>query len=111
MEIRSYLLLKKHFSCYLEMLSGKSIINSNFHTILIGCFFFFRVAVLDKVADYLLLIGKLVVTAFMGLATFFYFTKGYESDLNFLTPPDINYIWVPVVVSLNIFMKLLKKVY
>lgn len=56
-----------------------------------------RVAVLDKVADYLLMIGKLVVTAFMGLATFFYFTKGYDYDLTYFTPPDINYTWVPVI--------------
>lgn len=61
-----------------------------------------RVAVLDKVADYLLLMGKLVVTAFMGLLTFVYFTKGHEFDLSYMTPPDINYTWVPILVNIQL---------
>ncbi|XP_057289899.1 choline transporter-like protein 4 isoform X1 [Hydractinia symbiolongicarpus] len=57
-----------------------------------------RVAVLDKVTDFLLFIGKLTVTGGMGVASFFFFNK--RNDLNYyLTPVIIITIGAWVVTS------------
>jgi len=57
-----------------------------------------RVAVLDKVTDFLLFLGKLVVTAAVALLSFLYFSGGINTSAP--TPmrsPDLNYYFVPVV--------------
>ncbi|KPP68280.1 choline transporter-like protein 2-like [Scleropages formosus] len=54
-----------------------------------------RVAVLDKVTDFLLFLGKLLIVAAVGILSFFFFSgkmKGIES-----TTPALNYYWVPIV--------------
>jgi len=56
-----------------------------------------RVAVLDKVTDFLLFLGKLVVTAAVALLSFLYFSGGINTAAP--TPirsPDLNYYFVPV---------------
>ncbi|RWS22924.1 hypothetical protein B4U80_08103, partial [Leptotrombidium deliense] len=59
-----------------------------------------RVLVLDKVADYLLFLGKLVVTATMGILSFYYFTRQLSfEDVKYIEPPILNYYWVPIAVS------------
>ena len=47
-------------------------------------FFFFkvRVAVLDKVTDFLLFLGKLVVTAAVALLSFLYFSGGINTAVS-----------------------------
>jgi choline transporter-like protein 2/4/5 len=57
-----------------------------------------RVAVLDKVTDFLLFLGKLVVTAAVALLSFFYFSGGINTS-EIPTPmrsPDLNYYFIPV---------------
>jgi len=57
-----------------------------------------RVAVLDKVTDFLLFLGKLVVTAAVALLSFLYFSGGINTSAP--TPmrsPDLNYYFVPVI--------------
>ncbi|RWS10489.1 choline transporter-like protein 5 [Dinothrombium tinctorium] len=56
-----------------------------------------RVLVIDKVADYLLFLGKLVVTAFMAVLSFYYFNQRLEFDVKFFAPPAVHYFWVPIV--------------
>ncbi|KAL4657972.1 choline transporter-like protein 2 isoform X2 [Arapaima gigas] len=54
-----------------------------------------RVAVLDKVTDFLLFLGKLLIVGAVGILSFFFFSgkiRGIESA----TPP-LNYYWVPIV--------------
>lgn len=50
-------------------------------------------------ADYILFVGKIVVTAFMGLLSYYYFSHQI-TYLHFLPKvPDLTYFWSPVVVS------------
>ncbi len=42
-----------------------------------------RVVVLDKVTDFLLFLGKLVVTSIVALLSFFYFSGGLNSKVPF----------------------------
>jgi len=57
-----------------------------------------RVAVLDKVTDFILFIGKLTITIVMGVASFYFFRK--NEDLNYyLTPVIIITISAWVVAS------------
>ena len=42
-----------------------------------------RVAVLDKVTDFLLFLGKLVVTAAVALLSFLYFSGGINTSVRF----------------------------
>merc|ERR1719264_966520 len=57
-----------------------------------------RVAVLDKVTDFLLFLGKLVVTAAVALLSFFYFSGGINTTEvpSPMRSPDLNYYFVPV---------------
>jgi len=55
-----------------------------------------RAAVLDKVVDFVLLMGKLVVVAAMGVITFFLFTNRF--NIAFLEAPNLNYYWMPIIV-------------
>ncbi|KAM3926120.1 choline transporter-like protein 2 isoform 2-T2 [Leptodactylus fuscus] len=54
-----------------------------------------RVAVLDKVTDFLLFLGKLLVVGCVGILAFFFFTHriGIIQD----TAPTLNYYWVPIL--------------
>ncbi|KAM8824152.1 choline transporter-like protein 2 isoform 1-T2 [Synchiropus picturatus] len=54
-----------------------------------------RVAVLDKVTDFLLFLGKLLVVGLVGVFAFFFFSgrvKAFED-----TAPHLNYYWVPIL--------------
>ncbi|XP_066564114.1 choline transporter-like protein 2 isoform X2 [Amia ocellicauda] len=54
-----------------------------------------RVAVLDKVTDFLLFLGKLLIVGAVGVLSFFFFSgriKGIEG-----TSPNLNYYWVPIL--------------
>jgi len=57
-----------------------------------------RVAVLDKVTDFLLFLGKLVVTAAVALLSFLYFSGGINTTEvpSPMRSPDLNYYFVPV---------------
>merc|ERR1711990_34011 len=58
-----------------------------------------RVAVFDKVTDFLLFLGKLVVTVAVALLSFLYFSGGINSDAPAaMRSPDLNYYFVPVIV-------------
>jgi len=58
-----------------------------------------RVAVLDKVTDFLLFVGKLVVTAVVALISFVYFSGGInEQTPASMRTPDLNYYFVPVFI-------------
>ena len=56
-----------------------------------------RVAVLDKVTDMLLFLGRLVIVLIIGLTSFYVFT-GQVHYINQYLPPT-NYYWVPVVTT------------
>ncbi|XP_075999055.1 choline transporter-like protein 2 isoform X4 [Genypterus blacodes] len=54
-----------------------------------------RVAVLDKVTDFLLFLGKLLIVGLVGVFAFFFFSgrvKAFES-----TAPHLHYYWVPIL--------------
>ncbi|KAG5279019.1 hypothetical protein AALO_G00105230 [Alosa alosa] len=54
-----------------------------------------RVAVLDKVTDFLLFLGKLLIVGIVGICSFFFFSgriKGIED-----AAPNLNYYWVPIM--------------
>ncbi|XP_070533018.1 choline transporter-like protein 4 [Ptychodera flava] len=62
-----------------------------------------RVVVLDKITDFLLFMGKLMVTSAVGVASFYFFTgqvTWYDDYLAvyFGTVPTLNYFWVPMIV-------------
>ncbi|XP_069460393.1 choline transporter-like protein 2 isoform X2 [Ambystoma mexicanum] len=54
-----------------------------------------RVAVLDKVTDFLLFLGKLLVVGCVGILSFFFFTN--RIDVIKDTSPPLNYYWVPIL--------------
>ncbi|XP_072005616.1 choline transporter-like protein 2 isoform X2 [Engystomops pustulosus] len=54
-----------------------------------------RVAVLDKVTDFLLFLGKLLVVGCVGILAFFFFTKRIQIIQD--TAPTLNYYWVPIL--------------
>ncbi|XP_041861493.1 choline transporter-like protein 5-B isoform X2 [Melanotaenia boesemani] len=62
-----------------------------------------RVAVLDKVTDFLLFLGKLLVSGGVGALAFFFFSQkipGFKEEV-----PSLNYSWVPLVtVSFGAYM-------
>ncbi|CAN9505957.1 unnamed protein product [Ophioblennius macclurei] len=54
-----------------------------------------RVAVLDKVTDFLLFLGKLLIVGLVGVFSFFFFSgkvKAFED-----TAPNLHYYWVPIL--------------
>jgi len=58
-----------------------------------------RVAVLDKVTDFLLFLGKVVITSTVALLSFFYFSGGLTEKvpLDLADPgPKLNYYFVPI---------------
>ncbi|XP_073443657.1 choline transporter-like protein 2 isoform X2 [Dendrobates tinctorius] len=54
-----------------------------------------RVAVLDKVTDFLLFLGKLLVVGCVGILAFFFFTHRIRVIQD--TAPTLNYYWVPIL--------------
>ncbi|CAJ0957688.1 unnamed protein product [Ranitomeya imitator] len=54
-----------------------------------------RVAVLDKVTDFLLFLGKLLVVGCVGILAFFFFTRRIQVIQD--TAPTLNYYWVPIL--------------
>ncbi|XP_074835568.1 choline transporter-like protein 2 isoform X4 [Carettochelys insculpta] len=54
-----------------------------------------RVAVLDKVTDFLLFLGKLLIVGSVGILAFFFFTQRIKLVQD--TAPPLNYYWVPIL--------------
>nr|XP_033780094.1 choline transporter-like protein 2 isoform X2 [Geotrypetes seraphini] len=54
-----------------------------------------RVAVVDKVTDFLLFLGKLLVVGCTGILAFFFFTHRIKIIQD--TAPHLNYYWVPIL--------------
>uniref|UniRef100_A0A670JRF4 Choline transporter-like protein n=1 Tax=Podarcis muralis TaxID=64176 RepID=A0A670JRF4_PODMU len=54
-----------------------------------------RVAVLDKVTDFLLFLGKLLIVGSVGILAFFFFTQRIKVIQD--TAPPLNYYWVPIL--------------
>nr|XP_034956982.1 choline transporter-like protein 2 [Zootoca vivipara] len=57
-----------------------------------------RVAVLDKVTDFLLFLGKLLIVGSVGILAFFFFTHRIKVIQD--TAPPLNYYWVPILVGI-----------
>ncbi|XP_066520288.1 choline transporter-like protein 2 isoform X2 [Hoplias malabaricus] len=54
-----------------------------------------RVAVLDKVTDFLLFLGKLLIVGVVGICSFFFFTGKFKAVEQ--AAPSLNYYWVPIL--------------
>uniref|UniRef100_A0A8C6TPI5 Choline transporter-like protein n=1 Tax=Neogobius melanostomus TaxID=47308 RepID=A0A8C6TPI5_9GOBI len=54
-----------------------------------------RVAVLDKVTDFLLFLGKLLIVGLVGVFAFFFFSGRVKAFEN--TAPSLHYYWVPII--------------
>ncbi|XP_068193560.1 choline transporter-like protein 2 isoform X2 [Antennarius striatus] len=77
-----------------------AIYGKNFCTSAKNAFFllmrnFIRVAVLDKVTDFLLFLGKLLVVGLVGVFAFFFFSGRVRAFEN--TAPNLHYYWVPIL--------------
>ncbi|XP_047669534.1 choline transporter-like protein 2 isoform X1 [Tachysurus fulvidraco] len=54
-----------------------------------------RVAVLDKVTDFLLFLGKLLIVGIVGIGSFFFFSGKIKAVEE--AAPSLNYYWVPIL--------------
>uniref|UniRef100_A0A8C9YG40 Choline transporter-like protein n=1 Tax=Sander lucioperca TaxID=283035 RepID=A0A8C9YG40_SANLU len=54
-----------------------------------------RVAVLDKVTDFLLFLGKLLIVGIVGIFSFFFFSGRIRAIED--AAPSLNYYWVPIL--------------
>ncbi|CAN9509853.1 unnamed protein product [Ophioblennius macclurei] len=54
-----------------------------------------RVAVLDKVTDFLLFLGKLLIVGIVGIFSFFFFSGRIKAAEDAV--PSLNYYWVPIL--------------
>ncbi|XP_013864307.1 choline transporter-like protein 2 isoform X2 [Austrofundulus limnaeus] len=54
-----------------------------------------RVVVVDKVTDFLLFLGKLLVVGLVGVFAFFFFSGRVQAFQN--TAPNLHYYWVPIL--------------
>uniref|UniRef100_A0AAQ4REL6 Choline transporter-like protein n=1 Tax=Gasterosteus aculeatus aculeatus TaxID=481459 RepID=A0AAQ4REL6_GASAC len=54
-----------------------------------------RVAVLDKVTDFLLFLGKLLIVGIVGIFSFFFFSGRISAIED--AAPSLNYYWVPIL--------------
>uniref|UniRef100_A0A7N8Y2A5 Choline transporter-like protein n=1 Tax=Mastacembelus armatus TaxID=205130 RepID=A0A7N8Y2A5_9TELE len=61
-----------------------------------------RVAVLDKVTDFLLFLGKLLISGSVGVLAFMFFTKKIPVIQEEV--PSLNYYWVPLTVIFGSYM-------
>jgi choline transporter-like protein 2/4/5 len=57
-----------------------------------------RVAVIDKITNFILLLSKLAVTLLVGTLAFFFFTKRIPINQITQFAPDLNYYFLPVIV-------------
>ena len=57
--------------------------------------FSFRVFVLDKVTDFLLLLGKLVIVGGVGVSSFYVFSGRIDVKYDL---PQLNYYFVPIII-------------
>ncbi|XP_022084254.1 choline transporter-like protein 2 isoform X2 [Acanthaster planci] len=57
-----------------------------------------RVAVINKITDFLILLGILCITAGVSVAAFFFFTNQITWASNILDVPDVNYYWIVIIV-------------
>ncbi|XP_071948307.1 choline transporter-like protein 2 [Antedon mediterranea] len=57
-----------------------------------------RVAVINKVTDFLLSFGILTVMAAMSIGSFYYFTNNLSWVSDVLPVPELNYYWTPVII-------------
>nr|XP_054769652.1 choline transporter-like protein 2 [Lytechinus pictus] len=57
-----------------------------------------RVAVVNKLTDFVLFMGELLVVGAVGVASFFYFTNQISFISNLVTVPDLTYYWIPIIV-------------
>uniref|UniRef100_A0A8C6UE27 Choline transporter-like protein n=1 Tax=Neogobius melanostomus TaxID=47308 RepID=A0A8C6UE27_9GOBI len=84
-----------------------AIYGKNFYTSAREAFFLLmrnilRVAVLDKVTDFLLFLGKLLISGGVGALAFFFFTHKIPILQEHL--PVLNYIWVPLTVTFGSYI-------
>ncbi|XP_043087530.1 choline transporter-like protein 2, partial [Puntigrus tetrazona] len=56
-----------------------------------------RVVVLDKVTDFILFLGKLLIVGLVGIFAFFFFSG--QTDAFKGAAPSLHYYWVPILVS------------
>lgn len=58
-----------------------------------------RALVLDRVTDFVLFLGRLLITAGVGVLAFYFFTHGFYIDPAWRKyfAPDLNYYWVPLL--------------
>lgn len=57
-----------------------------------------RVVVLDKVTDFILFLGKLLIVGLVGIFAFFFFSG--QTDAFKGTAPSLHYYWVPILTVL-----------
>jgi choline transporter-like protein 2/4/5 len=55
-----------------------------------------RLFVIDKVCDFLIFLGKLCITAGIGVLAFFFFTKRISHAEKFV--PELNYYFIPLLL-------------
>ncbi len=58
-----------------------------------------RALVLDRVTDFVLFLGRMLITAGVGVLGFFFFSKSFYIDPNFRKyfAPDLHYYWAPLI--------------
>lgn len=57
-----------------------------------------RVAVVNKVTDFIILMGKLSVSVLVGVAAFCFYTERIPLVADFLPVPEVSYHWTPIVI-------------
>ena len=60
-----------------------------------------RAAVLNSVSDFIMFIGKLLISAAVGVLGFYLFSKsipGIPTQYAYILAPDTHYYWVPLIV-------------
>eukprot|EP00057_Strongylocentrotus_purpuratus_P015284 XP_011669758.1 PREDICTED: choline transporter-like protein 2 [Strongylocentrotus purpuratus] len=61
-----------------------------------------RVAVVNKLTDFVLFMGELLVVGSVGVASFFYFTNQITFISNVVTVPDLTYYWIPIISLVSV---------
>ena len=58
-----------------------------------------RALVLDRVTDFVLLIGRLLITAAVGVLGFYFFSRSFtiDSSVKKYLAPELHYYWVPLI--------------
>jgi hypothetical protein len=93
---------KKHSSFCSETLQGNKYIYNSIHPecwkIIEIIITFCRVVVLDKVTDFLLLLGKLVIVGSVAVGSFYVFSGRIKTIDDTGAVPELNYYFVPVII-------------